>query len=145
MLLLMPFEEPMLCARVFDDVLLRQETRASVVFLKALRGEAPGWNLHSTTKMWNGYGDGLAVFGLYLAYEMQARSLGGVEEARHIKEMFPGADDWHPEMPPWVGALEVHGSHRAFLVAYDADYYGPKFPGIQASVELAWPEMTWPE
>lgn len=136
----MPYEDMQANALVFDDDLLRMECRASAVFLKALRGEAPGWQRHSTTKLWQGHEEALACYGMFMAQELHFRRLGGVEEGHIIRQLMPGAGDWLPEMPEWVGCLDIHVSHRSFLVAKNPNHYGPQFPAVKGEVSLRWPE-----
>ena len=43
-------------------------------------------------------------------------------------------------MPPWLGAPELHLSHRSRLIAKDPRFYTELFPDTDPDLEYVWPE-----
>lgn len=136
MLILMPHEDFDTCVRCLHERELRLLLNSIDDLLRVLDGERPGWDRHAFAEMWQGYEEALAVYGIYSFNELLARN----HDARRpeLKVLCPG--DWVPEMPDWVGCSDIHVSHRSFLVAKDQSYYAEKFPNLEPSVRLAWPE-----
>jgi len=102
-----------------------------------------GWRHHPAVKMWAGYEDALARYGLEVcrAWTEEGRAdtcrltllrdLADGCAVRHLRtqDELGGAGD----LPPWLGDEALHASHRSALLRKDPEYYGALFndpPGL---------------
>jgi len=124
-------------ARVLDLARLNSQVGESLVVWKALAGNTAGWKNpkawanHSTTRMWRGYDDALAVYHDTMLDEALRRGV-----AYKAPRWLARLGTW--ELPPWFGG-PIHASHRAALLAKLPSHYGQfgwsETPGIQ----YVWP------
>ncbi|MET1063616.1 MAG: MSMEG_6728 family protein [Arthrobacter sp.] len=139
----LPYPDFQQSAAALDRVRLGKQRVEALQTLRALVIPEYGWQSHPAIRMWMGYVPALTLYGLAMVDEWTAR--GGEDTTRDkIMEFAPQAA--HPDyaakipMPPWLGAPEVHLSHRSRLIAKDPRFYTPLFPDTEPDLEYVWPE-----
>ena len=139
----LPFPDFQQSAAVLDRARLGKQRVEALQTLRALVIPEYGWQSHPAIRMWMGYVPALTLYGLTMVDEWTAR--GGEDTTREkIMEFAPQAA--HPgyaakiPMPPWLGAPELHLSHRSRLVAKDPRFYTELFPDTDPDLEYVWPE-----
>ena len=139
----LPFPDFQQSAAALDRVRLGKQRVEALQTLRALVIPEYGWQSHPAIRMWMGYVPALTLYGLTMVDEWTAR--GGEDTTREkIMEFAPQAA--HPgyaakiPMPPWLGALELHLSHRSRLIAKDPRFYTDLFPDTDPDLEYVWPE-----
>ena len=139
----LPFPDFQQSAAVLDRARLGKQRVEALQVLRALVIPEYGWQSHPAIRMWMGYVPALTLYGLTMVDEWTAR--GGEDTTREkIMEFAPQAA--HPDyaakipMPPWLGAPELHLSHRSRLIAKDPRFYTPLFPDTELDLEYVWPE-----
>lgn len=139
----LPFPDFQQSAAVLDRERLGKQRVEALQTLRALVIPEYGWQSHPAIRMWMGYVPALTLYGLTMVDEWTAR--GGEDTTREkIMEFAPQAA--HPDyaakipMPPWLGAPELHLSHRSRLIAKDPRFYTELFPGTDPDLEYVWPE-----
>jgi hypothetical protein len=139
----LPFPDFQQSAAVLDRARLGKQRVEALQTLRALVIPEYGWQSHPAIRMWMGYVPALTLYGLTMVDEWTAR--GGEDTTREkIMEFAPQAA--HPDyaakipMPPWLGAAELHLSHRSRLIAKDPRFYTDLFPDTEHDLEYVWPE-----
>ena len=139
----LPFPDFQQSAAVLDRARLGKQRVEALQTLRALVIPEYGWQSHPAIRMWMGYVPALTLYGLTMVDEWTAR--GGEDTTREkIMEFAPQAA--HPgyaakiPMPPWLGAPELHLSHRSRLIAKDPRFYTELFPDTEPDLEYVWPE-----
>lgn len=80
-----------------------------------------GWQHHPAVKMWHGYENALADYGVAVCREWTRR--GYIDTCR-VKILSVDAFTPDPQMPPWLGDQRLHASHRSNLLRKDLVWYG---------------------
>ena len=139
----LPFPDFQQSAAVLDRARLGKQRVEALQTLRALVIPEYGWQSHPAIRMWMGYVPALTLYGLTMVDEWTAR--GGEDTTREkIMEFAPQAA--HPDyaakipLPPWLGAPELHLSHRSRLIAKDPRFYTDLFPDTELDLEYVWPE-----
>lgn len=140
----LPYEDFVLSATVLDRQRLNRQRVESLMLLGALLSaeRSPtlpmGWAIHPAGRMWKGYEEALCLYGVTICIEWKAR--GYKDTCRNQLLALMGGDlHWEPEMPPWLGVMDFHVSHRAALLAKDPEHYGAFFPGLDPVIDYVWP------
>jgi hypothetical protein len=106
-----------------------------------------GWKNHPASKMWVGYENALARYGLALAYEMAGRVKDDGtpkwkdEVVRRWITFWQDAVDETEDTgnPPWLGDKAFHDAHKSNLIRKDANHYRQFWPDIPDDLEYVWP------
>jgi hypothetical protein len=106
--------------------------------LKALRDESNGWRNHPATRMWDGYEDGLALYGTAICEEWIGRGYKDTMLER-FTSVLPPYNRKYIEMPWWLGDEDFHISHQSNLVRKMPEFYEPQFPGVPNDLPYVWP------
>lgn len=134
----LPFEDFQLTAKVLDNRRLGKQRIEVVQTLQCLWGFRQGWGHHPVCGMWRDFEEALGWYGVEICREWQSR--GYKDQCEHqILSFFGGDIHWEPELPPWLGLLDLHVSHRSALVAKNPEFYGPLFPEVEPVVDYVWP------
>ena len=85
--------------------------------LKLERGEpVKGWANHPARTMWNGYLNGLKLYHNLSIIEWKSRGYKNTMQLYDIPDSI--------DLPPWIGNVEFHRSHRSNLLRKDPIWYG---------------------
>lgn len=95
---------------------------------------------------WRGYEYGLAVYAMAACKVWSDRRLGHDTITANIALILKTrgiSKDY--KLPPWIGDLWVHRSHRSQLVTADPKYYGGKWPNTPEQMPFIWPVLDLEE
>jgi hypothetical protein len=144
----LPYPDFAASAAALDDRRLGKQRVEALQVLRALTWTTYGWKRHPAVRMWAGYPDGLAAYGLAVCAEWTGRGrpdtcaatigadlvAAGRPPPRAQAELAARA-----ELPEWIGDDRVHRSHRSALVRKDPEFYGPLFPDADPEEPYVWP------
>jgi Pyrimidine dimer DNA glycosylase len=145
----LPYPDFIRSARALDQRRLGKQRVEALQVLRALTWPGYGWRHHPAVKMWAGYEEALARYGLdvcavwcetgradtcAVTLTVDLATACGIERARTQDEL-AGAG----ELPPWLGRKDLHLSHRAALLRKDPEHYQPIFGDLPAELPYVWP------
>lgn len=105
-------------ARCLDRLRLGKQRVEVVQLLGALTGLTRGWSNHPAARMWRGYEQALAWYGMCVCNEWLLRGYRDTCFAKCCEHYVHGS-----EMPSWLGDETFHASHRSNLLRKDAVHY----------------------
>ncbi|MEX5635806.1 MSMEG_6728 family protein [Parafrankia sp. FMc2] len=143
----LPYADFAASAAVLDPRRLGKQRVEALQVLRALTYEGYGWQRHPAVRMWVGYPQAVAAYGLAICAEWTAPGRADTCAATI------GADLSRAALPPrsqqalarlgllpdWLGEERLHRSHRAALVRKDPDFYGPLFGDVDPTLPYYWP------
>lgn len=132
----LPYPSFAASAAALDSPRLGKQRVETLQILRALVIPEYGWRSHPAVVMWRGYVPALVCYGLTCVAEWRGRGHADSTDVQ-IAEFAPstaGADQDRLAarglLPPWLGASDVHASHRTALTRKDPDRYAPLFAGL---------------
>ena len=128
-------------AYVLDYRRLGKQRVETFQIIRALNGETRGWRNHPAARMWDGYEDGLALYGLRMCQEWKRRGSKDTMTER-FREMLTGKNLEEIALPSWIGDRDFHISHQSNLVRKLPEFYRPLFPDVPDNLEYVWPVQT---
>jgi hypothetical protein len=128
-------------AYVLDYRRLGKQRVETFQIIRALNGETRGWRNHPAARMWDGYEDGLALYGLRMCQEWKRRGYKDTMTER-FREMLTGKNLEEIALPSWIGDRDFHISHQSNLVRKLPEFYRPLFPDVPDNLEYVWPVQT---
>lgn len=134
----LPYADFYESARVLDYRRLGKQRVETFQILNALNGASKGWTTHPATRMWSGYEDALAMYGIVVCQEWIGRGYKDTMLER-FEAMIPRAARRHLVYPSWLGREDFHISHQSNLIRKLPEFYGPLFPGVPDNLEYVWP------
>jgi hypothetical protein len=133
----LPYPDFAASAAALDDLRLGKQRVEALQVLRALTRTGYGWQRHPAVRMWRGYPEAVAAYGLAVCAEWVARGHPDTCAAT-IRADLAAAGQPPPRsqaelagaglLPPWLGDERVHRSHRAALRDKLPEHYGPLFP-----------------
>lgn len=114
----LPYADFRASAQALDDRRLGKQRVEALQILRALTREKCGWQNHPATRMWRGYQEALAAYGMEMCDEWIRRGHPDTVKA----QLMPFAGDRQPtqqelaqagKLPPWLGDEALHRSHCA--------------------------------
>jgi hypothetical protein len=145
----LPYADFAATARVLDPRRLGKQRVEALQVLRALTVPGYGWQRHPAVRMWIGYEEALARYGLEICRHWcelgradtcaatltaDLRAATGVERPRDQEGLAEAG-----ELPPWLGDPPFHLSHRSALARKDPGFYAPLFPGVPRDLPYVWP------
>jgi len=116
----LPYNDFEKSAQVLDRQRLGKQRVEVLQLLKALAGETKGWVNHPAAKMWRGYENTLAIYGMVICSEWIKR---GYKDTCFAKIMSYRNYDTAVVVPKWLGREDFHASHRSNLLRKNPEYY----------------------
>jgi hypothetical protein len=116
----LPYNDFEKSAQVLDRQRLGKQRVEVLQLLKALAGETKGWVNHPAAKMWRGYENALAIYGMVICTEWIKR---GYKDTCFAKIMEYRNYDRAIVVPKWLGREDFHASHRSNLLRKNPEYY----------------------
>jgi hypothetical protein len=144
----LPYADFAASAAVLDDKRLGKQRVEALQVLRALTYETYGWKHHPAVRMWDGYADALAAYGIAICDEWTRRGradtcAGTIADDLAAAGLGPprrqAALAAEGRLPPWLGDERVHRSHRSALVRKDPDRYRDVFPDADPDEPYFWP------
>ena len=133
-------------AESLDDARLGKQRVETLQILRALVLPTYGWQRHPAVSMWRGHLPALTAYGVAMVDEWRGRGFADAVRDQ-LLEFAPEVTGRTQQqlavaglMPPWLGDFAVHESHRSKLIAKDAGFYLPRFPGTPLGLDYVWPE-----
>lgn len=133
----LPYPDFLRSAMVLDDKRLGKQRVETLQILNALHGLSKGWTNHPATKMWRGYENALVEYGTMICHvwaDVRGFNDTCTGKIRSFLDRTKTA-----EMPPWLGDVELHESHRSNLIRKDIWFYAPRFPDTEWFLDYVWP------
>ena len=134
----LPYPDFKRCAQVLDSKRLCKQIVESKQILDVLltpREGKIGWRNHPAVKMWAGYELALIEYTTEIKMESLRRGYtSNISFPIPVKCI----------MPPWMGHKLLHLSQQANLVRKNAEFYGPKFPGVEHAEGYWWQVVCGP-
>ena len=145
----LPYADFDATARVLDDRRLGKQRVEVMQILRALTRERYGWKHHPAVRMWAGYEEALASYGLAMCREWSRRGHADTCAVKIVEDFSVaglGRQVRPPEelaalglLPPWLGRRAFHRSHRSALVRKDPEHYRARFPRVPSDLDYVWP------
>jgi hypothetical protein len=144
----LPYPNFAASAAVLDDRRLGKQRVEALQILRALTRVTYGWKHHTVVRMWVGYPEAVAAYGLAICEEWVRRGWADTCAATIIVDL---ADAGIPpprtqdelarvdKLPGWLGDQRLHVSHQAALVRKKPEFYRPLFPGVDSETPYFWP------
>ncbi|OON82704.1 MSMEG_6728 family protein [Streptomyces tsukubensis] len=136
-------------AELLDARRLGKQRVEAVQVLRGLTVPGYGWRNHPAVRMWTGYEEALARYGLEICRVWTAAGRADTCAATLRADFgthHPGAAirtqkslGRAGELPSWLGDEAFHLSHRSALVRKDPGFYGPLFAGVPDDLPYVWP------
>jgi hypothetical protein len=147
----LPYPDFAASAAVLDDRRLGKQRVEALQVLRAVTREAYGWKHHPVVRMWMGYPEAVAAYGLAICDEWVRRGCAdtcaatirtdlaeaGLPPPRNQAELVRVCN-----VPAWLGDSRLHRSHQAALVRKDPEYYQPLFPDADRELPYFWPSRA---
>jgi hypothetical protein len=132
----LPYPDFAASAATLDDLRLGKQRVEALQVLRAITRPGYGWQHHPAVRMWRGYAEAVAAYGLAMCAEWVARgrpdtcaatiaadlAAAGLPAPRSQTELAAAG-----LLPPWLGDERVHRSHRAALRSKLPEHYSPQF------------------
>lgn len=122
-------------AEVLDRQRLGKQRVEAWQILRTLIGESQGWKNHPAVKMWDGYVEALAQYGIVMCREWIAR---GYNDSL-LERFYPYAPAMQSDWPEWLARPDIMESHRSNLIRKMPDHYGVIWPETPADLPYVWP------
>ena len=146
----LPYPDFVRSAKTLDNARLGKQRVEALQILRALHVPGYGWRNHPAVRMWRGYEEALAAYGLAVCREWCARGYADTCEAKIVAELrtITGRRTRvrsqaklreRDRLPSWLGRRAFHRSHRSALLRKDPEWYGPRVTGTPDDLELIWP------
>lgn len=122
-------------AEVLDRQRLGKQRVEAWQIIKALTAQQYGWQSHPAVKMWRGYTEALAQYGIVMCREWIGR---GYKDSL-LERFYPYAPSMQSEWPEWLDRPDVMLSHQSNLIRKRPDIYGPIWPDVPNNLPYVWP------
>lgn len=121
-------------ARVLDRQRLGKQRVEAWQILKALRFGG-GWKNHPAVKMWRGYENALRLYGQAICTEWIVRGYRDTMLKRFSSQRRAGI----VMLPPWLGDVKFHRSHKSNLLRKFPEHYRKFWPTLRDDLPYVWP------
>jgi Pyrimidine dimer DNA glycosylase len=144
----LPYPDFAASAAVLDDKRLGKQRVEALQVLRAVTRMTYGWKRHPAVRMWVGYPEGVAAYGMAMVTEWVGRGWADTVAATIGSDL---AEAGYPpprtqaelarvyKLPDWIGDERVHRTHRAALVRKFPEFYRDRFPEVDPEEPYFWP------
>jgi hypothetical protein len=150
----LPFDDFLGTARVLDKRRLGKQRVETIQVLRALTVAGYGWRHHPAAKMWAGYEEALARYGLDICAVWCDLGNADTCAGTLVADLTRGTGLPAPraqadlaaagELPPWLGDPAFHRSHQSALLRKDPAHYRSSFTGVPDDLPYVWPVSDRP-
>src|SRR5882757_119106 len=126
--------------RQLDDDRLSKQRQDALAALQLLLGPKTKIR-HAIMDMWGGYEYVLGVYGMSACSEWQNKRGNRDKIAFDIHALLDGLPKEF-DVPPWMGDLDFHRSHRSYLIRKMPEVYEEYRPNTPLNMPLLWPKLT---
>ncbi len=147
----LPYADFAQCAAVLDQRRLGKQRVEVLQILRAITVPGYGWRHHPAAKMWRGYEEALAAYGVAVCTEWCRRGHTDTCDVKIRDEVAKlGITTVRPQaelaevgaLPPWLGDDGFHRSHRSSLLNKDPEWYGNVFTDVPPDLPYVWPSVV---
>jgi hypothetical protein len=131
----LPYANFVRSAVVLDRQRLGKQRVEAWQILRALTGQSSGWINHPATKMWRGYENELAFYGMCICEEWIHRGYKDSLLPRFIEHF----DEDVYEPPFWLGDTQFHMSHKSNLLRKLPAHYRQYWRRTPNNLSYVWP------
>lgn len=131
----LPYKNFVRTATVLDMQRLGKQRVEAWQILRTLTGQSDGWRNHPAVKMWRGYDNELAFYGICICEEWISR---GYKDSLLPKFVDYFDQDIY-EPPPWLDNQQLHISHRSNLVRKLPKHYRKYWRRVPDDLPYVWP------
>lgn len=131
----LPYPNFIRTATVLDRQRLGKQRVEAWQILRALTGLSGGWTNHPATRMWRGYENELALYGICICEEWIAR---GYRDSL-LPEFESRFDESIVNIPPWIGDDQFHLSHKSNLLRKLPTHYRKYWRKVPSDLPYVWP------
>jgi hypothetical protein len=145
----LPYADFAESARVLDARRLGKQRVETLQIMRALRIPGHGWRNHPAVRMWRGYEEALAAYGLAICAEWRRRGYADTCADKIVSELVVMTRRRHVRsqsalraldlLPPWLGRRALHTSHRSALVRKHPARYRYFFGAVRDDLPYVWP------
>lgn len=96
-----------------------------------------GWSNHPCRKMWQKHSNALVAYGLAICVEWVNR---GYKDTCFDKINSFYQNSKTSELPPFIGNIDFHNSHKSNLLRKDKAYYTRFWKNIPHNIDYIWPD-----
>ena len=134
----LPYKDFNKSAKALDNKRLGKQRVEVKQILNALDGQSKGWTNHPATKMWAGYREALANYGIAICNEWRSRGYNDslLPEFAVRKQSYIVMGEINK--PAWLGDERLHTSHQSNLIRKDPIFYIPVFGEIPDDLPYVW-------
>jgi hypothetical protein len=147
----LPYPDFAASAAALDDKRLGKQRVEALQVVRALTVPGYGWQHHPAVRMWRGYPEAVACYGLVVCAEWVGRGRADTCAMTIAEDLRAAGRSGNPRtqaqlaavglLPPWLGDERVHRSHRRVLVEKSPAHYGPLFGEVDRDQA---PGYYWP-
>lgn len=135
----LPYESFSASAYALDRQRLGKQRVEAWQILRVLTGQTNGWANHPAVKMWRGYDNALAYYGVRICSEWIGRGYKDTLLPKFIEHNSKNI----LTLPHWLGDEQFHTSHKSNLLRKDPEHYGQYWDNIPDDLPYVWPaELT---
>lgn len=124
--------------RTLDDARVGRQRQDALKILRGLMGEE---QYHISQDMWSGYEYTLGVYGMTACSVWQQERGKEDDIALQIHDILKDLPHEFV-VPPWMEDLDVHRSHRSYLIRKDPHHYASQWPNTPENMPLLWPQIV---
>ena len=145
----LPYPDFAVSAAVLDDRRLGKQRVEALQVLRAVTRSTYGWKHHPAVRMWAGFPEAIAAYGLAVCDEWVRRGWADTCAATIRADLAEAGLRSSPRsqaelahmgsLPRWLGDGRLHRSHQAALVRKNPEYYQPLFPDVDPELPYFWP------
>ena len=136
----LPYSDYATSARVLDYKRLGKQRVETKQILLAMNKTSGGWVNHPATKMWRGYEIELCRYGFSMCKEWVLRGYSDSLAVFFMDTLHNYTSDGRNDRPPpWLGADDIHASHRSNLLRKDPVFYGQFGWAESPDMPYVWP------
>ncbi|MDQ1041121.1 hypothetical protein QFZ75_007537 [Streptomyces sp. V3I8] len=145
----LPYPDFTRSAEVLDRARLGKQRVEALQVLRGLTVPGYGWRNHPAVRMWIGYEEALARYGLDMCAVWVAEGRADTCATTLVTDFTahrPGTSVRGQaqlaeagELPPWLGEPAFHRSHQSALVRKAPEFYTPFFPDVPDDMPYVWP------
>jgi hypothetical protein len=145
----LPYPDFARSAGVLDARRLGKQRVETLQIMRALHVPGYAWRNHPAVRMWRGFEEALAAYGLAICSEWTARGHADTCADKIVAELTAmtrrkrvrSQDELRARdrLPPWLGRRALHASHRAALLRKDPEWYRRYFGAGRDDLLYVWP------
>jgi len=129
-------------AKILDYRRLGKQRVEAWQILNTLIGKSSGWKNHPAVRMWRGYEETLAHYGMAMCDEWIRRGYKDTLRPRFeamLPENYKLLYYYSFTYPTWWGNEQFHRSHRSNLLRKKPDFYRELWPKECDTLSYVWP------